>query len=150
MHARSDDASHLAALYRAIRAMVRRIPRGKISTYGEIAERAGVPRGARIAAAALKTSTPADQLPWWRVLGKRGPTTARIAIHDPIGAAMQRAHLTRERVEVDERGLVSLARHGWTTFPAKPRAPKPRAPRPLVTRQQRARSPRVPKASAPR
>ena len=104
MYARSEDATHLAALYRAIHAVVRRIPRGRISTYGVVAEIAGVPRGARIAAAALKTSRPEDGLPWWRVLGKRGPTTARIAIHDPVGAAMQRAHLAREKVEVDERG----------------------------------------------
>ncbi|MCE9577646.1 MAG: MGMT family protein [Deltaproteobacteria bacterium] len=123
MYARSEDATHLAALYRAIHAVVRRIPRGRISTYGVVAEIAGVPRGARIAAAALKTSRPEDGLPWWRVLGKRGPTTARIAIHDPVGAAMQRALLTKEKIEVDDRGLVSLATFGWASeAPPKRRA----------------------------
>ncbi len=128
MYARSEDATHLAALYRAIHAVVRRIPRGRISTYGVVAEIAGVPRGARIAAAALKTSRPEDGLPWWRVLGKRGPTTARIAIHDPVGAAMQRAHLAREKVEVDERGLVSLAAFGWSADTAAARSRRRSSP----------------------
>jgi methylated-DNA-protein-cysteine methyltransferase related protein len=110
---RSDDASHLAALYARIRAVIRRVPRGRVATYGQVAELAGVPRGGRIAAAALKTSSPADRLPWQRIIGKRGPATGRIAIHDPIGAAVQRRLLEREGVVVDERGAVSLARFGW-------------------------------------
>ena len=110
---RSDDASHLAILYARIRAVIRRVPRGRVATYGQVAELAGVPRGGRIAAAALKTSTPADRLPWQRIIGKRGPRAGRIAIHDPIGAAVQRQLLEREGVVVDERGAVSLARFGW-------------------------------------
>ncbi len=121
--ARSDDTAHLRRLYVAIHAVIRRVPRGRVATYGQIAELAGVPRGGRIAAAALKTSTPADRLPWQRVIGKRGKTIGRIAIHDPVGAAVQRQLLEHEGVDVDERGQVSLARGGGPPARGGPRGP---------------------------
>ena len=94
-------------------AVIRKIPRGRVATYGQVAELAGLPGGARVAAASLKTSTRADALPWQRVIGKAGPKRGRIAIHDPVGAAMQRALLEKERVEVGDRGIVALDVYGW-------------------------------------
>lgn len=111
--ASSEDSEHLQRLYRAIKIVIRKIPRGRVATYGQIAELAGIPNGARIAAAALKTSQPRDQLPWQRVIGKAGPRRGRIAIHDPVGAAIQRQLLAAEGVAVDDKGIVSLATHGW-------------------------------------
>ena len=126
--ARSENASHLRALYAAVKVVVRRIPRGRVATYGQVAELAGIPRGARIAAAALKTSTAADRLPWQRVIGKRGPTTGRIAIHDPIGAALQRELLEREGVEVGDKGLVDLRVYLWELRASRGRGARPRRP----------------------
>ena len=111
--AASDDRQHLQRLFEAVKAVIRKVPRGKVATYGQVAELAGIPHGARIAAAALKTSSPADQLPWQRVIGKAGPRRGRIAIHDPIGAAIQRELLTKERVEINDKGLVALDTYGW-------------------------------------
>ena len=111
--ASSDDAAHLAQLYTRIYAVIRKIPRGHVATYGQVAELAGIPGGARIAAAALKTSKPGDQLPWQRVIGKASKLRGRIAIHDPVGAAMQRALLEKEGVEIGESGLVALDVYGW-------------------------------------
>jgi methylated-DNA-protein-cysteine methyltransferase-like protein len=128
--AASDDASHLKQLYVAIRAVIRTIPRGRVATYGQVAELAGVPRGGRIAAAALKTSRPNAGLPWQRVIGKRGPTTGRIAIHDPVGAALQRELLEREGVEVGDRGLIDLKRYAWdgAVRASRGRGARPRRP----------------------
>lgn len=108
----ADDApgARVAALYRRILDVVRRIPRGRVATYGQVAELAGIPGGARIAAAAMKVSGGA--VPWQRVVGKRGGL-GRIAILDPIGAATQRELLEREGVVVDERGMIKLAAFGW-------------------------------------
>lgn len=106
----ASSRSTLDEMFRQIRAVIRAIPRGRVSTYGEVAELAGIPGGARIAAAALKTSD--GHLPWQRVIGKAGPARGRIAIRDPIGAAMQRALLEKERVTVDERGFVDLRVYG--------------------------------------
>jgi methylated-DNA-protein-cysteine methyltransferase-like protein len=104
---------HVAKLYRAIYAVVRRIPAGRVATYGQVAELAGIPGGARVAGAALKVSKPGDRLPWQRVIGKAGPKRGRIAIHDPVGAAIQRQLLDDEGVDIGDSGLIALDRYGW-------------------------------------
>ncbi len=50
------------------RAVVRRIPRGEVMTYAEVAAAAGYPAGARQVVWALKT--PGPEVPWHRVVGK--------------------------------------------------------------------------------
>jgi methylated-DNA-protein-cysteine methyltransferase-like protein len=108
-----DLTEHLAQLYRAIYAVVRRIPVGRVATYGQVAELAGIPGGGRVAGAAMKVSSRAGRLPWQRVIGKAGPNRGRIAIHDPVGAAVQRHLLGEEGVEIGDSGLVALDRYGW-------------------------------------
>jgi methylated-DNA-protein-cysteine methyltransferase related protein len=53
----------------AIAAVIRRIPRGKVSTYGAVAEAAGYPRNARHVSKVLNQ---VPGLPWQRVLGSGG------------------------------------------------------------------------------
>lgn len=110
--ARSEAAARPGwdAYYR----VVRRIPAGRIATYGQVALLAGRPRAARhvgFALAALRGGR--HRVPWQRVLGARSRGWAAISIRDPMGAATQRLLLEREGVEVDDRGRVSLARFGW-------------------------------------
>jgi methylated-DNA-protein-cysteine methyltransferase-like protein len=109
----SGDREHLRALYSRIYKVVRKIPKGTVATYGQVAELAGIPGGARVAGAAMKTSQPADQLPWQRVIGKAGKLRGRIAIHDPVGAAIQRDLLEQEGIRVGDTGLVALDEFGW-------------------------------------
>src|SRR5215475_2700381 len=111
--ASSEMAEHVAQLYRSIYAVVRRIPTGRVATYGQVAELAGLPGGARVAGAAMKTSKPADRLPWQRVIGKASKLRGRIAIHDPVGAAVQRNLLEAEGVTIGDTGLVALDVFGW-------------------------------------
>jgi methylated-DNA-protein-cysteine methyltransferase-like protein len=109
----SEITEHVARLYRAIYAVVRRIPRGQVATYGQVAELAGIPGGARVAGAAMKMSSQAPGLPWQRVIGKASRNRGRIAIQDPVGAAVQRQLLDKEGVEIGDSGLVALDRYGW-------------------------------------
>jgi len=105
--------------WRAYYRVVDRIPRGRVTTYGQVALLAGTPRAARqvgYALAALRGAR--HRVPWQRVLGARPRGLAAISILDPMGSAVQRALLEREGVQVDERGRVSLERFGW-----KPRRP---------------------------
>jgi methylated-DNA-protein-cysteine methyltransferase related protein len=111
--ASSEMTEHVAQLYRAIYAVVRRIPAGRVATYGQVAELAGIPGGGRVAGAAMKVSSRAARLPWQRVIGKAGPNRGRIAIHDPVGAAVQRQLLGEEGVQIGDSGLVALDRYGW-------------------------------------
>jgi alkylated DNA nucleotide flippase Atl1 len=47
------------------------------------------------------------------VVGKKSRTRARIAVQDDETFERQRALLSRERVEVDDEGGISLRRFGW-------------------------------------
>ena len=122
----SSDSEHVQALYRRIYTVVRRIPKGRVATYGQVAELAGIPGGARVAGAAMKTSSPEDELPWQRVIGKAGKLRGRIAIHDPVGAAVQRGLLEREGITVGETGLVALDEYGWLPTAGSGRGASPR------------------------
>ena len=120
---------HVAKLYRSIYAVVRRIPAGHVATYGQVAELAGIPGGARVAGAAMKTCKPGDRLPWQRVIGKAGKNRGRIAIHDPVGAAVQRELLGEEGVDVNDAGLIALDRYGWLPDSTPSRRKQQAAPR---------------------
>jgi methylated-DNA-protein-cysteine methyltransferase-like protein len=61
-------------MHEKIRATVRRLPRGKVSTYGAVAKAAGFPGGARQVVAALRGGV---GLPWQRVLGAGGAIKLR-------------------------------------------------------------------------
>jgi len=123
-----SDIDHVRQLYSRIYQVVRKIPRGTVATYGQVAELAGIPGGARVAGAALKTSKPRDRLPWQRVIGKAGKLRGRIAIHDPVGAAVQRKLLEDEGVTIGDTGLVALDVFGWLA-PQRRRARKQRTRR---------------------
>ena len=96
---------------RAIYAVVRAIPRGKVATYGQVAELAGIPLGHRIAARAMRSCP--DELPWQRVVGKKDARRAQINIEEPDHAGLQRALIEAEGVEFDANGFIPLARSGW-------------------------------------
>ncbi|HWX56682.1 MAG TPA: MGMT family protein [Verrucomicrobiae bacterium] len=66
------------ALLPRIRATILKIPRGKVSSYGAVAEAAGLPRGARQVVWALNQS---QGLPWHRVVAAGG----RIALPGELG-----------------------------------------------------------------
>jgi methylated-DNA-protein-cysteine methyltransferase-like protein len=119
----------LPAGWESIYAVVRRIPRGRVTTYGAVAALLGKPRGARqvgYALAALRGTR--HDVPWQRVLGARPRGRAAISILDPMGAAVQETKLRKEGVRFDERGVVELGEYGWPTPPA-PAAPSRSRPR---------------------
>lgn len=134
-------SSEVERLYAAIYKVIRKIPRGTVATYAQVAELAGIPRGGRVAGAALKVSQPKHALPWQRVIGKAGRLRGRIAIHDPVGAAMQRQLLEDEGVTVGDSGLVALDEFGWLPTDGSVRAASPRR-RPRSASKRRASSSR--------
>jgi len=72
--ARIAGAETPSPIYARIRAAIRQIPRGKVSTYGAVARAAGFPGAARQVARALHSSV---GLPWQRVLGSGGEIKLR-------------------------------------------------------------------------
>lgn len=92
-----------------ILAAVKRIPRGKVCTYGNVAELAGLPRRARLVGTVLRQTPATRDLPWYRVINASG----RISF--PVGSdsyARQRRKLEAERV-VFVGGKINLRRYGW-------------------------------------
>ncbi len=88
--------------------LVRKIPRGRVATYGQIAALLGRPRAARAVGQALAGS-PAG-LPWHRVVNAAGGISPR-----PRAAGMltQRLRLESEGV-VFRNGRIKLAAHRWS------------------------------------
>ena len=109
----TDEAEHIARLYGDIYSVVRRIPRGRVLTYGQVAELAGRPGAARLAGAAMRVIPEQLGLPWQRVIGKKGKGLGKVSIHDPVGGAIQRQMLEAEGVVFSESGSVRLADFGW-------------------------------------
>ena len=96
--------------YRAVYAAVRRIPAGKVTTYGQIAMLAGSPRASRIVGGALHRNPEPGKTPCHRVVFRDGSLAPGFAFGGP-GA--QRALLEAEGVIFDLAGRVDLARYHW-------------------------------------
>jgi methylated-DNA-protein-cysteine methyltransferase-like protein len=102
--ARADALA--APVYARIYAAIRRVPRGRVCTYGEIA-RAAAAGGPRQVGFALRHSF-AARLPWHRILNAAGAMRA-----PGESSARQRVLLHAEGVEFSARGKVDLQRYGW-------------------------------------
>jgi methylated-DNA-protein-cysteine methyltransferase-like protein len=89
--------------------IIREIPRGRVSTYGKIADAAGSPRRARQVVRVLHTCSESENLPWWRVVNREG----RIALKPGYGFEEQAALLAAEGVGLSTTGRIDLARHLW-------------------------------------
>lgn len=63
------------SMFDVIRSFVRKVPKGRVTTYGDVAVAAGYPTGSRQVAWALKGAGP--MLPWHRVIGKGGKILLR-------------------------------------------------------------------------
>jgi methylated-DNA-protein-cysteine methyltransferase-like protein len=90
--------------------VVATIPPGRVSTYGEVAKLAGLPRGARQVGRALGKAPASLKLPWHRVIGAGG----RIALAK--GSAGYRTQVSKLRAEgvVVTNGRVRLPDCQWS------------------------------------
>jgi methylated-DNA-protein-cysteine methyltransferase related protein len=90
--------------------VVRRIPSGKVATYGQVARLLGKPRAARTVGWALHSLPEGSDVPWQRVINAKG--TISLDARGP-GGAIQRVLLEAEGIVFDEQGRVDLQAHGW-------------------------------------
>lgn len=85
------------------------VPQGKVVSYGELADLAGLGRAARWVGRTLSQLPPDTRLPWHRVLGAGGRLS--LAQGTPSGDE-QRARLRAEGVSL-RNNRVDMSRHGW-------------------------------------
>jgi len=104
----TDDMAEPNPAHLQILGVVRRIPEGRVCTYGRIAAAAGLPRRARLVGQILRDSPLADEVPWHRVINASGRLSDRRG-----GTTGQRARLVAEGVEVTACGRVHLGTYLW-------------------------------------
>jgi methylated-DNA-protein-cysteine methyltransferase-like protein len=106
-----------------IYAVIARIPRGNVATYGQVAALAGLPGHARQVGTALGVLPDDSTVPWQRVINARGEVSPRAGSGGlKIREGFQRHLLEEEGVSFDERGRIDLDRFGWDPLAAPPRA----------------------------
>jgi len=89
--------------------VIKKIPCGRVATYGQIAAMAGDPRAARQVVRTLHTSSDKEKLPWHRVINSQG----RISLPPGRGYELQRSLLEREGVKFGLGDRIDLKQYLW-------------------------------------
>jgi methylated-DNA-protein-cysteine methyltransferase-like protein len=115
-------------MFGRIYAIVARIPRGRVTTYGDVARLAGLRGGARTVGWALASVPDDRRVPWWRVIRGDGTVAPRPS------AQTQRRLIRAEGVRFGRNGAVDLARYGWPSAEStgRPISRRPAAHAPSV------------------
>lgn len=90
--------------------VIKKVPKGKVATYGQIAALAGNPRAARQVVRILHSSSEKDKLPWHRIVNRQG----RISLKRGYGYEIQRELLRQEGIKFDENDTIDFDRYLWS------------------------------------
>ena len=96
--------------YLRIYRVVRRIPRGRIATYGQVASLAGLGGHARQVGYAMHAIPDDVSLPWQRVINAKGEVSPR---SEPGMDRLQRSLLEDEGVVFAASGRIDLSCYQW-------------------------------------
>ncbi len=98
--------------YEAIYQVVRKIPEGKVATYGQVADLADLPGQARLVGYALyQVDMDSPDIPWHRVINAKGEIS-----HSPLRRGsdyVQQSRLESEGIRFNEAGKISLRTYLW-------------------------------------
>lgn len=98
------------SFYERVYAAVRKVPRGAVVTYGQVALYLGAPAAARAVGYALHSLPAQNDVPWWRVINASGGISFK---GRGPAADLQRELLEGEGVAFDRDGRVDLVRYRW-------------------------------------
>ena len=110
--------------WKFVYALVKKIPYGRVTTYGQIAKALRLSGGARTAGHAMAACPSGQGVPWHRVVGAGGS----LLIREPY-ASLQRKLLESEGMRLAEKRIQNYESHEWNPNkqrPAKPRTSKKR------------------------
>lgn len=122
--------------YERIYAAARRIPPGRVATYGQVARLAGLPRHARQVGYAMAALPAGSDVPWQRVVNAQGKVSPRAV---PGFEEQQRVLLEREGVAFGPSGRIVMARHHWGRKASPPEAGPPPGGKNRVSARARGR-----------
>lgn len=98
------------SIFDSVYDIVKKIPSGRVATYGQIARMLGNPRLSRAVGYALHANPSPDTIPCFRVVNRAGRTSKAFAFG---GEDVQRALLQAEGVGFLPNGNVDLERFLW-------------------------------------
>ena len=98
------------SLGQRLKEVIKKVPKGKVATYGQIATLAGNPRAARQVVRILHSSSEKDKLPWHRIVNRQG----RIALKPGYGYEIQRELLRQEGIRFGENDTIDFDRYLWS------------------------------------
>jgi len=102
--------------YARIYAVVSRIPRGRVATYGQVAALAGLPRQARLVGYAMHSLPAGSDVPWHRVVNAAGKISIR---SDGLGHDELQAQLLRREGVRFVNDAIPLSRYRWQPRPRR-------------------------------
>jgi methylated-DNA-protein-cysteine methyltransferase-like protein len=118
-----NESPDAKTIFPRIYEIASQIPRGRVSTYGQIAALVGAPCDARLVGWAMASLPEGSDVPWQRVINSQGKISLK-----GMSGQVQRMRLEAEGIVFDERGRVNLRRFGWPDEPAEPEKPEPPQP----------------------
>jgi methylated-DNA-protein-cysteine methyltransferase-like protein len=101
----------MRASYARIYAVLARVPKGRVATYGQVAGEAGLPGQARMVGYALSALPEGSRLPWHRIVNAAGKISLRSG--DRPMDKIQRFLLEKEGVRFGDTGAIPLRRFRW-------------------------------------
>jgi methylated-DNA-protein-cysteine methyltransferase-like protein len=107
----SRNQQHQPSKYQQIYDVVRKIPIGKVLTYGQVAELAGLYGKARLAGYALFRVELASDVPWQRVVNAKGEISYSEARCG--GDYLQKTLLEQEGIEFKQDNCIDLKKYRW-------------------------------------
>ena len=94
--------------WNSVYSLVKKIPHGRVMTYGQVAKALRLPGGARTAGRAMAASPGGQGVPWHRVVGAGG----RLLIREPH-ASLQRKLLETEGLTLAEKRILNFSDCQW-------------------------------------
>jgi len=104
-----DQKAQVDTFADRVKQLIKAIPKGQVATYGQIAMMAGNPGGVRGVVWILHSSSQKANLPWHRVINRKG----KISLSPGQGYEEQRALLEAEEVQFDWEDRIDLDRFLW-------------------------------------
>lgn len=98
------------AFFEEVYNIVKRIPKGKVATYGQIAKMLGHPRKSKIVGWALHSNPYKGIVPCHRVVNRNGELSGSFAFG---GADMQQLLLKEEGIIFESNGIINLQEYLW-------------------------------------
>ena len=105
LHKDSPDS-----VFSRIYSVVQMIPKGKVASYGQIAQIAGNPRWSRVVGYALHCNPDPENIPCYRVVTKDGKLSSAFVFG---GIQVQYQLLVADGIEFNQNGHVDMTRFQW-------------------------------------